>query len=198
MTRQEALAILKEHGHKLPSLRKIPARKFYIMENNGQDFSPKQEAFFLDLAAEAAGVICAEEFIAETKHYAEIAARMKQASENLRKPRIIFGNIRLVIMGERSRTAGDIAIYGREMGGDFYGRIAIDDGRFFPSQKSSNVITDQLDELDADPAEAAAGHGHATGNCCFCARDLTDPRSVTVGYGPVCADHFGLPWGAAE
>jgi len=34
-----------------------------------------------------------------------------------------------------------------------------------------------------------------TGNCCFCRRELTDKRSTEVGYGPICADHFSLPWG---
>jgi len=27
---------------------------------------------------------------------------------------------------------------------------------------------------------------------------LTDPRSVAVGYGPDCADNYGLPWGALQ
>jgi hypothetical protein len=25
---------------------------------------------------------------------------------------------------------------------------------------------------------------------------LSDPRSTIVGYGRICADHFGLPWGS--
>ena len=28
-------------------------------------------------------------------------------------------------------------------------------------------------------------------------RALSDDRSTAVGYGPICADHFGLPWGEA-
>lgn len=44
-------------------------------------------------------------------------------------------------------------------------------------------------------AEEAAAFGHATGCCVFCARDLTDDRSVQVGYGPVCAQKHSLPWG---
>lgn len=35
-----------------------------------------------------------------------------------------------------------------------------------------------------------------TGHCCFCSLPLTDERSTAVGYGKVCADHFGLSWGA--
>lgn len=46
-------------------------------------------------------------------------------------------------------------------------------------------------------AEDAARFGQLTGQCVFCSRRLTDERSITVGYGPVCAEHNGLPWGEA-
>lgn len=44
-------------------------------------------------------------------------------------------------------------------------------------------------------AEEAAAFGHDHGACVFCGRGLDDPTSVEHGYGPVCADKFGLPWG---
>jgi hypothetical protein len=44
-------------------------------------------------------------------------------------------------------------------------------------------------------AEQAAAFGRLTGQCVFCARELTDQRSIDVGYGPVCAGKNGLPWG---
>jgi hypothetical protein len=31
--------------------------------------------------------------------------------------------------------------------------------------------------------------------CFFCGRDLDTPESLAMGYGPVCADKHGLPWG---
>jgi hypothetical protein len=31
--------------------------------------------------------------------------------------------------------------------------------------------------------------------CCFCGRDLDTAESISVGYGPVCAAKYGLPWG---
>jgi len=46
-----------------------------------------------------------------------------------------------------------------------------------------------------DPVGSAKLHGTQTGSCCFCGRELTTKESVAVGYGPVCADKFGLPWG---
>ena len=44
-------------------------------------------------------------------------------------------------------------------------------------------------------AEQAAAIGHLTHHCCFCSLELTDGRSIDVGYGPVCASNNGLPWG---
>lgn len=56
-------------------------------------------------------------------------------------------------------------------------------------------LVDLLKELATNPQETAAKYGKETGVCCFCAITLTDPRSVTVGYGPICAGNYGLPWG---
>lgn len=46
-----------------------------------------------------------------------------------------------------------------------------------------------------DPAEAAKLYGKMTSRCCFCGHELSTGESVAVGYGPICAEHFGLPWG---
>ncbi len=29
----------------------------------------------------------------------------------------------------------------------------------------------------------------------LCGLDLTDERSTSAGYGPICAGKYGLPWG---
>lgn len=47
-------------------------------------------------------------------------------------------------------------------------------------------------------AEEAASFGHEHDRCVFCFLPLSDDgpdRSVHVGYGPVCAKKYGLPWG---
>jgi hypothetical protein len=44
----------------------------------------------------------------------------------------------------------------------------------------------------------ARAHAHDRSTCMFCLRPLTDEedgRSVAVGYGPVCAEKYNLPWG---
>lgn len=76
----------------------------------------------------------------------------------------------------------------------YFGRIA-QDGGFVRGGKCTDEIAAFLQEFAKDPAGVAAKYGHLTGHCCFCQRHLTDENSVAVGYGPVCADHYGLPWG---
>lgn len=49
--------------------------------------------------------------------------------------------------------------------------------------------------VELDPVGVATLHGKKTGSCCFCGRHLETTESVTAGYGPVCAEKWGLPWG---
>lgn len=41
---------------------------------------------------------------------------------------------------------------------------------------------------------ATATAGRRQGWCCFCCRTLTHSNSLHHGYGPICADKYGLPW----
>jgi hypothetical protein len=52
-----------------------------------------------------------------------------------------------------------------------------------------------IDEFETDPEKVVAEYGRKTGRCCFCKLKLTDRRSEEMGYGPVCAMRFQLPWG---
>jgi len=52
-----------------------------------------------------------------------------------------------------------------------------------------------LQTFNNDPTEGAKVQGRLTGACCFCQHELSTDESLSAGYGPVCAEHFGLPWG---
>lgn len=45
-----------------------------------------------------------------------------------------------------------------------------------------------------EPAEAAKAYASLTNLCSFCSQPLTDESSKKVGYGPICAASYGLPW----
>jgi hypothetical protein len=109
---------------------------------------------------------------------------------------------RLSVAGERSQQPGSINVTDAASGfadRTWYGRITTK-AVWQPSRKLDTAtiaaVEAALTTFNADPAAAAAHYGHGTNHCCFCRRELTDERSVSVGYGPQCADKFGLPWGA--
>jgi hypothetical protein len=108
---------------------------------------------------------------------------------------------RLSVAGERSQQPGSINVTDAAQGFEnrvWYGRITTR-GVWQPSRKIPADTLAQVEAalslFNADPAAAAASYGHTVGACCFCRRELTDERSTTVGYGPICAAKFGLPWG---
>lgn len=55
------------------------------------------------------------------------------------------------------------------------------------------ALAAHLVSIAADPAAAAKRYAVLKCRCSFCGLELTDEGSVEVGYGPVCAKHWGLP-----
>ena len=98
--------------------------------------------------------------------------------------------------GPASKYAGQIMIsdggaFGAAL---FFGRIQ-EDGGFVATSKATPSVVSLIKEFAADPEDTAGKYGRLTGGCCFCSKPLDDQRSLAVGYGPVCAKHFGLKWG---
>lgn len=122
------------------------------------------------------------------------------ARGHLKHPKLTFsldfGTVRLHVAGERSRYSGQIMVTdgGGYYSGIYYGRIDAD-GQFYPSDAVKPDLLNFLNAFSEDPAGMASQYGKESGNCCFCSRKLTDERSLDVGYGPVCATKWELPWG---
>jgi hypothetical protein len=117
--------------------------------------------------------------------------------------RTASGNIdfRLSVAGERAQQPNTINV--TDAGTSYntrvwYGRISTS-GEWQPSRRIAGAdlvaVEAALAVFNADPDAASATYGRETGNCCFCGRELTDERSVSVGRGPVCSERWGLPWG---
>ncbi len=64
-------------------------------------------------------------------------------------------------------------------------------GKLFTSRDASPDNVSQMTEVLADPRSAAIAYGKTFGKCSVCNRDLSDPESVSLGIGPVCAKRFG-------
>lgn len=101
-----------------------------------------------------------------------------------------------------SPERGDVHVVevdGREV----YVRVSISQrtGRPYANEWTGNGysyapgLTRLLTADNVATAEQAAAFGAAYGQCCFCARQLDTPESISVGYGPTCAARRNLPWG---
>lgn len=157
----------------------------------------------------------AERLFALFNRAMERGARAVNATE-MRAPAVRFAlsnttrGLRLEMAGAGSRYAGQLLALteqrtGRSRRGMYgalrlQGSFGIFTGRVGATQVELDIfneVTTLLRNFAADPAGYSAAHGRQTGNCCYCGRGLTDARSLHVGYGPICADHYGLPWGDA-
>jgi hypothetical protein len=137
-------------------------------------------------------------------NFKSIYEMFKKAKNHLKYPKVKLltksGNpVFLYMSGNSSHVPGVINVSnGKKYGhpdNKWYGRV-FEDGEY---QKSGSVHDPEVDELlqslANSPVEVAHFYGKQTSQCCFCSKELTDSKSVAVGYGPICAYHFGLPWG---
>jgi hypothetical protein len=67
------------------------------------------------------------------------------------------------------------------------------DGEAVGALAGDDALQAHLAKVALDPAKAAKEYAALMGACSFCSKPLTDEGSVEVGYGPVCAKHWGLP-----
>ena len=130
-----------------------------------------------------------------------------RAKSKLKWPAILLSvgerTLRISIAGAASAQAGSVNVTDQnERNADgrrrWYGRISTA-GEWQPAKSLEadlgTAIVGELTRFAADPVGVAAEFGHRTGRCCFCNLKLDDERSTAVGYGPICAKHYGLPWG---
>jgi len=64
--------------------------------------------------------------------------------------------------------------------------------------KFPEALTQVLKEIAADPSQATGKIGKKMKCCCFCGISLSTTDSLYYGYGPICAENYGLEWGNAK
>lgn len=117
--------------------------------------------------------------------------RMKVELKTVGGERVVFKPA-----GEHSKYHGSIMVTdGRRFGeNQFFGYIDLD-GVFHHGKRCNPEVVELVTQFGDDPELVAMQYGRENHVCCFCMRGLTDKRSTDVGYGPVCADRYGLNWG---
>ena len=131
-----------------------------------------------------------------TDRYAEIYALFTRAATHMRYPAMHLRTKN----GDKVRifraTKGIIVI---TLNGGYIGKlpaadknIILYDSPFF----NHNELMSELEAFMERPISESALHGKKYGRCCFCNRELDNEGSIFHGYGPICAEKWGLPWSA--
>jgi hypothetical protein len=117
-----------------------------------------------------------------------ISNLLKTAVESgLKKPAFRVGHLQFSLAPTTGRNVG--AVYVRFQK-DYAGKIM--GGVFMPVSSAPDGLGEDIAEIAKDPRGKAVEHGRMTGRCSCCGRELSDPKSVALGIGPVCADQWGL------
>jgi hypothetical protein len=200
---------LSENVAKLASL--VPALKandakfasdLVASFKNYGSLTPKQEPWIERLIARAvAPVAPVAQAAVSVGSFANVVALFNTAKESglkFPKVRLSVGGTKVVLSlnGKNSKAPGYVSISGEGTYPNraYYGRVS-PDGAFQPFKSGLTGLVELLTEFSANPARVAKDHGKLTGNCCFCNKVLglgKEQRSVLVGFGPDCAENYGL------
>ncbi|TXH52569.1 MAG: hypothetical protein E6Q97_15610 [Desulfurellales bacterium] len=110
----------------------------------------------------------------------------------LKNPSIRIGGVKLSPAKVGSANYGSVYV---KAGSTYLGKIS-GAGDWSPARDAGQAAADafaKVQKFACDPVSAASAEGHATGDCCFCGKELSDAGSIAVGYGPICAENYGLP-----
>jgi hypothetical protein len=122
-----------------------------------------------------------------------VLAMLQTAAHHIKYPRIVYRGLRLSL----AKKPDTVNVTSDERSYDdrtFYGQIT-PGGSFQSRGPCPQNVLDVLADLAVDPVSKTAAEGKRTGSCCFCSRELSTAASLHVGYGPICAEKYGLPWG---
>jgi hypothetical protein len=99
----------------------------------------------------------------------------------------------LGLTGEKSKVPGSVTV---KRDGEYLGLVRPTGdviGAWDHPERFDATLIAHLAQVAEAPAIAAKDYAGITSNCSFCGKTLTDTGSVEVGYGPICAEHWGLP-----
>lgn len=106
----------------------------------------------------------------------------------LKYPAMRFEGLKISPAPAHGKNPG--AIYVKTDDGTYLGKIVA--GKFSSSRDCTAEQATTVLSAMSDPLATAVAYGKRTGRCSCCGRELTDPASVAVGIGPVCAKNFGF------
>lgn len=122
--------------------------------------------------------------------YAEIFEMLLLARRTLKYPSIRFSSAGGTKVALSLASKGYIAV---KLDGEYCGKIVDKDSDLIFYPKGEEALKKEIETFASFPKYNTKLHGQKYGSCCFCGRELIEKASVFYGYGPICAENFGLP-----
>lgn len=193
LTQDPSVIALRDNLAKLPTKDQSFAHSLLASVAKYGQPTPKQAEWIAKLAVRAA---TPPEPPKPAAVLDRIVAMFDKAKETLKQPRVRFvteDKRKFVVSaaGADSRNPGWLYI---KADSQYIGKVS-PQGEYFMTRDADPTWAKSLLEFNVNPEQSAKHYGHETGECCFCGLTLTDERSVTAGYGPICAAKYGLAWG---
>ncbi len=116
----------------------------------------------------------------------------EKASGSLENPKIKLTEIQLY-RSKSGNYPGSVYVKPIDRQG-WYARIETDGSLTINKYNILPGLEDDLRSFAKNPISYVSSFGKLTGNCCFCSLPLTEDRSLEAGYGPICAEKYGLPY----
>lgn len=199
------IAALQVGQHRLPERDRTFASSLLAQLGRRGTLSDKQWPWIKTLADRLAALDnpdAAKPAATSLGDMAPLMAMFARAAEKLKFPHLLLRlnetqRAKVWIAGSRARCPGSLTVVDadtRERLGSIMPTGAWEPaGHLHPTDAAQ--IAAVLAELIAAPIATLAKHGKLLGACCFCRSTLSDERSTEMGYGPICAKNWGLPWG---
>ena len=112
-----------------------------------------------------------------------IRRMFETAASNRAKPIYRAAGLVLKMAPPHGRNPGALYVTDARTG-DYLGKIL---GTVYQGKPAPG-----LQEIAADPREAAVRYGRKTGTCSCCGAELTNQVSIDLGIGPICREKWGL------
>jgi len=118
-----------------------------------------------------------------------IEEAFKRAKLVVKRPKMTLKHFTFKCAPEHGKNPGAIYITDTDNNDQYLGKVL--NGFLTQSRDCTEQQLHEIQQIAADPKQAAIAYGKEWGICCVCNRTLTDPISVQNGIGPICAERFG-------
>lgn len=137
--------------------------------------------------AEAKAAAAARVENAPTVDLTKLSLAFESARSNgLKRIKVRFAGLEVTEAPAHGKNAGSLYV---KADGEYVGKIT--SGRFLCTRECNDATKERVLASMADPKAAAIAYGKETGSCSCCGRELSNPESIALGIGPICAGKFG-------